>query len=268
MEGRLDGGRVAAVSVHLDTCEECRAIVGAVQPVLAESTDTASAEAIAPKEAPSGLRAPSQVGRYLLRRVIGQGGMGTVYEAFDPELGRTVALKLLRARKQTRARRAGSEGRLLAEAQSMAKLAHANVVAVYDVGSVDGCVYVIMELVKGMSLRHWLASRGRPIRAILDTFVLAGQGLAAAHAAGLVHRDFKPENVFVSRDHRVLVGDFGLAVSSDPDPALRADEGTLAYMAPEQRAGTAVDARSDRYSFALALDQALQCSNGKLGAWL
>lgn len=231
VDGALSPDAISELSTHLDACDECRMLVGAVQPVPLD--DESEAE---------------RVGRYVLRRVLGKGGMGVVYEAADPELHRVVALKILRSDL------GGRQKRLLGEAQAMAKLSHPNVVAIYDVGRAGERVFIVMALVRGASLRQWLAREPRTLDAILDAFEQAAEGLSAAHDAGLVHRDFKPENVFVADDGRVLVGDFGLAVALDAEA--NAAEGSLAYMAPEQRRGEGVDARSDQYAFCLALDEA------------
>lgn len=231
VEGDLSEPEIATLSGHLDTCDECRTLVGVVQPVPLDDESTAD-----------------RVGRYVLRRVLGSGGMGVVYEAVDPELHRIVALKVLRSDL------GALQQRLLAEAQAMAMLSHPNVVSIYDVGRAGERVFIVMALIQGMSLRHWLACEPRSIPAVLEAFEQAAEGLRAAHDAGLVHRDFKPENVFVASDGRVLVGDFGLAVSLDAEASQ--GEGSLAYMAPEQRSGEKVDARSDQYSFCLALDEA------------
>ena len=135
--------------------------------------------------------------------------MGVVYGAYDPELDRKIALKLLKGSEldQEDAARA----RLLREAKAMARLAHPNVVAVHDVGIFDGQVFLAMEFLGGGTLKSWLGARPRHWREVLDVFVAAGRGLAAAHAAGLVHRDFKPDNVLLDKDGRPRVVDFGLA---------------------------------------------------------
>ena len=148
-----------------------------------------------------------EFGRYRIVRRIGSGGMGTVYTAFDPTLDRTVALKVLHEKIEG----ADAEQRLLREAQAMARLSHPNVVTVHDAGMEDGRPYVAMEFVEGYDLRSWLKREPRSWSEIVDQFVAAGKGLAAAHAAGLVHRDFKPGNVLVGDDGRVRVTDFGLA---------------------------------------------------------
>ena len=148
---------------------------------------------------------PARLGRYAILRLLGQGGMGVVYAAFDDRLDRKVAIKVLRHH--------GGDGiahvRLLREAQALARLSHPNVVAVHDVDEADGRIYIAMEFVTGVTLRTWLGEP-RSCPEIVDVFVQAGRGLAAAHAAGLVHRDFKPENVLVGADGRVRVLDFGL----------------------------------------------------------
>ena len=214
--------------------------------------------------------APLTIDRYRILGCVGQGGMGIVYAARDERLGRTVALKLLRP-ELTRA--GGSD--LAGEAQALARLSHPNVVAVFDVGEHEGQVFVAMEYVEGESLRRWL-DQPRELAAILDVYLAAGQGLAAAHRAGLVHRDFKPDNVLVASDGRPRILDFGLARSPGRDaggqPPAFADDaeatatsvsrygvllGTPAYMAPEQHLGERADARSDQFGFCVALYQAV-----------
>ena len=225
--------------------------------------------------APIGLGA--SMGRYELRQLVGAGGMGVVFEARDPELDRTVAVKVLRSGGMP-----GSEGerRLRREGQTMARLTHPNVLRVYDVGVDHGHVFVAMEFVAGGTLADWLARAPRTPEEILAMLVQAGQGLAAAHDAGLVHRDFKPSNVMVGADGRALVTDFGLARAAAADaeePAQAAQDpgtgiamsplvtltgadqrvGTPAYMAPEQHAAAQVDARADQFSFCVAAWRAL-----------
>jgi len=215
------------------------------------------------------------VGRYVLASELGRGGLGVVYRARDPELARDVAIKLWR--KPTGADLPGNRARMVREAQAIARLAHPNVVAIYDVGSHAGGVFLAMELIDGPTLKEWLASSGRSARAIVDRFVEAGEGLAAAHAEGLVHRDFKPSNALVGSDGRVRVVDFGLARPEGegappgaPDSSRGDGEsplsgltqtgavlGTPVYMSPEQRRGEPVDARSDQYAFCVALAEAL-----------
>ncbi|MBX3192814.1 MAG: protein kinase [Labilithrix sp.] len=239
VDGELDPDEIATLSVHLDGCAECRIVVGVVQPVPLDDETTTE-----------------RIGRYVLRRVLGKGGMGVVYEAVDPDLHRVVALKVLRTDLGAR------QKRLLGEAEAMAKLAHPNVVSIYDVGRSDERVFIVMALVEGPSLRHWLASEERSLDATLDAFLQAADGLRAAHDAGLVHRDFKPENVFVAKGGRVLVGDFGLAAQGGDAVA---GEGSLAYMAPEQRSGDKIDARADQWSFCVSLREA---TDGRAPRWL
>ncbi|MCP3137017.1 protein kinase [Pyxidicoccus sp. QH1ED-7-1] len=193
-----------------------------------------------------------------------------VYAAEDPRLGRRVALKLLR--QVRKGAEAEARARLLREAQAMARLSHPNVMPIFELGTADGRDYLAMELVRGATLSGWLRARERPWREVLDLFLAAGAGLAAAHRTGLVHRDFKPANVLVGEDGRARVTDFGLAMWEHPERATRAlpegteapgltragaVPGTPAYMSPEQRAGQPVDARSDQYSFCVALHEAL-----------
>src|SRR5215468_6757653 len=161
----------------------------------------------------------ASLGRFRLERELGAGGMGVVHAAFDPDLERRIALKVLRGTATALAR-----DRLLREARAMARLSHPNVVTVHEVGTAGGRDFVAMELIHGETLADWLRTERRPPAAILDAFLAAGRGLAAAHAAGIVHRDFKPHNVLRSRDGRIVVTDFGLAREAHgaPPPALDA----------------------------------------------
>jgi tetratricopeptide (TPR) repeat protein len=214
------------------------------------------------------------IGRYMIVDQLGQGGMGIVYAAYDPDLDRRVAIKVLRRSGSSSSR--SSRTRLLREARAMAKLHHPNVVTVYEVGTVGDQDFVAMQYIDGSSLSEWLgdAVRRATVRQIIDAFVQAGRGLAAAHTAGLIHRDFKPANVLVDSDGRVRVSDFGLAqllgddaeessAASASNTALDgltrtgATMGTPAYMAPEQYLGGETDERTDQFSFCVALYEAL-----------
>jgi serine/threonine protein kinase len=223
-----------------------------------------------------------EFGRYKIVHRIGSGGMGTVYLAFDPTLDRKVALKVLHEKVAS----VDTEQRLLREAQAMARLNHPNVVTVHDAGMEEGRPYVAMEYVEGCDLRTWLRKEKRGWTEIVDRFVTAGEGLAAAHAAGLVHRDFKPGNVMVGIDDRVRVTDFGLARAAEAGdwetrgttpasleiPVADAESsspletpltqagmvlGTPTYMAPEQALESRADHRSDQYAFCVSLYVAL-----------
>ena len=157
----------------------------------------------------------ASLGRYVVVDVVGHGAMGVVYAAYDTQLDRKLAIKLLRRDLSRQEVAAEVESRMLREAQAMARLTHPNVVAVFDVGTFDHRVFLAMEYVDGWTLKEWLKTP-RPWRERLAVLEAAGRGLAAAHAAGLVHRDFKPDNVLVGRDGRVLVTDFGLARMAEP----------------------------------------------------
>nr|MCH9685702.1 serine/threonine-protein kinase [Deltaproteobacteria bacterium] len=223
---------------------------------------------------------PVRLNRYVLLERLGSGGFGVVYLGYDPELDRRVAIKLLHGRKadDRSLDKAAPGGELLVEAQAMAKFSHPNVVAIHDVGSFDASershlhtlgprgsadatgTFIVMELVDGVTLRQWLTEPRLPLE-IIEVFVQAGQGLAAAHRAGLIHGDFKPDNVIVGHDRRVRVLDFGLAqaraVPGASAPQGAVITGTPAYMAPEQLDGASADASVDQYAFALALREAL-----------
>ena len=208
-----------------------------------------------------------EVGRYVVLDRVGAGAMGIVVAAYDTQLDRKVALKFLLAHRSA----APSEGqaRLVREAQSLSRVSHPNVVAVHEAGTIDGYVFIAMEFVAGQTVRRWLAEAERTPAEVIAVFVAAGRGLAAVHAAGLVHRDVKPDNIMIGPDGHVRLMDFGLArapaasvsASEDDDsPELSrkgAVVGTPAYMSPEQHAGEPADARSDQFAFCVALHEAL-----------
>ena len=228
---------------------------------------------------------PVQVDRFALRRELGHGGMGTVWLAHDGELDRYVALKLLRRADDGEA----GEQRLWAEAQSLAKLSHPNIVPVYDVGRHEGRVWIAMEYVEGRTLRAWATTDPGP-RAQLDAWLAAGRGLAEVHRAGLVHRDIKPDNVLIGDDGRVRLVDFGL-VRALPDAGTSAASlsdghsggesgptgegvtregqfvGTPAYAPPEQRRALVVDARADQFAFCMSVWEALCGERVSMDRW-
>jgi len=224
------------------------------------------------------------IGRYMVLGRLGAGAMGVVYAAYDPELDRKVALKLLHPRGHSSL---DSRLRLMREAKALARLSHPNVVAVHDVGTYADRVFLAMEFVDGKTLGAWLKEQPQPWEQVVAIMCKAGEGLAAAHVAGLIHRDFKPDNVLIARDGRVRVLDFGLARSAGDTSGEHlghesaelasvndsrrvhaeleaahltrtgAMVGTPAYMSPEQHLGHGADARSDQFSFCVTLYQAL-----------
>jgi len=265
---------------------------------------------VAPAGAP--LTRGSSIGRYVVLGLVGRGGMGEVYAAYDPELDRKVAVKLLRVKSGNGVSMTEGRQRTLREAQAIARLSHPNVVVAYDVGTFEDKVFIAMEFVEGNTVTFWLEQQPRTWEEILHVFIAAGRGLIAAHEKGLVHRDFKPDNVMVGRDGQVRVMDFGLARQITDKPGSRQrprgmvvradmevgtgtlplDQGTLvlngsggadsndiqssvsglfdarltrtgammgtpAYMAPEQFFGKETDARTDQFSFCVALYESI-----------
>jgi tetratricopeptide (TPR) repeat protein len=249
-----------------------RRVVGPTEPTDPDATITDAD----PDAGSAPVEPGAPIGRYVVLSKLGAGAMGQVLAAYDPELDRQVALKLLRpafSGDETRAR-----ARLQREARALARLNHPNVVSVHDVGVHGEQVFVAMEMVRGQTLGAWMRERGGKVdwRRVIDVFSAAGRGLAAAHAADLVHRDFKPENVMLDERERPRVMDFGLAQlgdrpafdptaedgAADGDGGVRLTRagsvvGTPAYMAPEQFAGLEVGPHSDQFSFCVCLYEAL-----------
>ncbi len=298
----------ADVETHLDACETCCEVVSELTRIFASAfgaDDEPAEPSVDDMESTVGegprrstdwggdLRLPegAKLGRYVVLRAIGAGAMGIVYSAYDPQLDRKVALKLLRRTVgQTldgTTTQSGRNRRLLREAQALARLSHPGVITVHDVGTFEDQVFLAMEFVEGGTLTAWLAARPRGWREVLRVFRQAGEGLAAAHEAGLVHRDFKPDNVLIHGDGRAVVTDFGLARplsrGSEPEQTLEASlvdgslpsgsgsnsalgetltrtgalVGTPAYMAPEQLDARRCDAQSDQFGFCVALYEGL-----------
>ncbi len=252
IEGALSAQQLAAIEKHVATCETCASVVGD----LGALGDAGK---------------PRAIDRYQLDRRIAAGGMGEVWAAWDPKLRREIAVKLVKPERSDDTR---ERDRLLREARALARLTHPNVIAVHDVGEQDGEVFIVSELVSGDTL----ANRGGPSadwRNVVRLYSQAARGLAAAHAAGLVHRDVKPANLLLGTDGRVRVADFGLAVRSkttspqetpDVDASLSLGQsitqrghiaGTPAYMAPEQRAGLKVEAPADQFALCVALGEGI-----------
>ena len=253
-DGLLDGAARDTMAAHLDDCEDCATLVAVA---VRRTAPAAASDATLPRG--------FTLGRYIVVDRLGEGGLGVVYSAYDPQLDRRIAVKVLKQ---------AANARFEQEAKALARVAHPNVVAVYDAGVAEGHAFIAMELVDGVTLRAWLAATPRTWPEIRDVFVAAGRGLQAVHDAGLVHRDFKPGNVLVAADERVRVLDFGLArltdgrrepPLSDASVGARSDGitpsgyvlGTPAYISPEQVEGGAVDSQTDQFSFAVALYEAL-----------
>ena len=265
----------SALARHLAACATCRQKAAALQTTVVEGGVAPSPAAVA--------AAGQRLGRFTLTRLLGRGGMGEVWAARDPELDREVAIKLLRF--DLGGLDGGGYGPLRREAQAMARLTHPNIVRIYELGSGAGLLFCAMELVDGETLRQWLATP-RPWRETLRVLVDAGRGVAAAHAAGVVHRDVKPDNVMIARDGRILVTDFGLArftgVASDAMPVdaavavgsgaqvlltrTGAFVGTPRYMPPEVIEARGGDAASDQFAFCVMAHEALYRSRPFVGS--
>ncbi len=274
-----------AITSHLDRCDTCRAIVvAAVRAAVPGPRDARPSFIVPVGSGP--LSTGATFGRYRMRALLGTGGMGQVYEAYDGELDRAVALKILRP--EIAGAAAPLAERLRRESRLMAQVSHPAVITVYDAGREGDAVFVAMELVRGETLGAHIAGTQPTWREALALFARAGEGLAAAHAAGIVHRDFKPENVLVELDDdrrakRLVVTDFGIARRGDERDsrdriavgddrvdirltATGAALGTPAYMPPEQLEGRGVDARADVFAFAVSLWEALFGTRPFVGA--
>jgi serine/threonine-protein kinase len=254
LEGMLEGEARDAIEKHIDACARCGQLVGAYARAHLGQDDAP------PSVAAASLGIGATLGRYTIRDVLGMGGVGIVYLADDAQLGRKVALKLLiDTRRGERAHQ-----RILREARALAQVSHPNVVAVHDAGFFGARPYLVMEYVPGLRLDVWMKDRRRTRHEVIEALLQVGEGLMAAHQAGLVHRDVKPANVIVGDDGRVRVVDFGLVrFDAPPEPiagfrtTVGAFLGTPYYMPPEQRSGGEVDARADQYSFCVMLFDAL-----------
>jgi eukaryotic-like serine/threonine-protein kinase len=245
-----------------------------------ESSPTLPLDGVAASLEPA--LAPVRIGRFPVIGELGRGGMGVAYVAYDENLDRSIAIKLVRSDRQVGAE---AQARLLREAQALARINHPNVVNVLEAGTFQSQVYMAMELVRGDTIDDWLDSRQRHWREVVAVFNQAARGLQAVHAAGLVHRDFKPSNVIVGDEGRVRILDFGIvsaanalddappATPAAPEPVRHATSpatrssgrltetgtllGTPAYMAPEQLARGPADARSDQFAFCVSLYEGL-----------
>ncbi|WP_394828631.1 protein kinase domain-containing protein [Pendulispora albinea] len=288
LEGHLAIASQALIEAHLAECTVCDEAWGLLvresmksDPLAPRSPPlkpTMSDPSLpAPSASKGELRAGTYVGRYLVIDVIGVGGMGSVYRAYDAKLNRNVAVKLIHVEPRL-VGEASSRSRLLREAQALAQMDHPHIVSVFDVGEFREQVFFAMELIEGSSFRDVLRRREHDRRSLLRLLEQAGCGLAAAHAAGLVHRDFKPENVLIDANQHAKVVDFGLAravetyeaedlVTVSPEASISLLErritetgvriGTPAYMAPEQYLGSRIDARADQFSFSIVAYEAL-----------
>jgi hypothetical protein len=283
VDGKVDAAASGEIASHLAGCASCSDLVAASAGGDPQGLGSRPlGQALADTGA---LVRGDTVGRYVILNLVGRGGMGEVYAAYDPQLDRRIALKLLHGTVGTGGATRIARERLLREAKAIARLSHPNVVVVHDAGAIDDPVrgehvFLAMEFIEGQTLSAWLGETPRDWRTVRDVFLAAGEGLAAAHEVGLVHRDFKPQNVMVARDGSVRVMDFGLASDTSDEgtggtpldlgavgerPTAQTVAltrtgvllGTPLYMAPEQFKGLTTDARTDQFSFCVALHEAL-----------
>ena len=198
-------------------------------------------------------------GRYEIIEKVGAGGMADVYKARDNRLNRYVAIKVL---KQEYSADTKFVTKFRAEAQSVAGLAHPNIVAVYDVGEENGLHYIVMELVEGITLKKYIEHKGKlDIKESLGISIQIAQGLCAAHANHIIHRDIKPQNIIISREGKVKVMDFGIAKAASSNTITSNAMGSVHYISPEQARGGFSDERSDIYSLGITM---YECSSGKV----
>jgi eukaryotic-like serine/threonine-protein kinase len=268
-DARGDGATPRADDDSFSDIDSLDPAIGDLARMLGNSPATPSMPRASGDEEPS----PAKIGRYTVLRRIGSGGMGVVYAAYDDDLDRRVAIKLVHS---AAASSPDASLRLRREAQALARLSHPNVIGVHEVGEHGELVFIAMEFVRGKTLREWWSEPERSRQVVLDALVQAGRGLAAVHATGMVHRDVKPENVMIGDDERVRLMDFGLARGDvhEPLPSLDGTQdvgpvasarltrsgaliGTPAYMAPEQFEGGDVDARTDQFAFCVMAWEAL-----------
>jgi eukaryotic-like serine/threonine-protein kinase len=285
--GMLPSHRTSLAEQHMDRCAACRSFVSTLARELRPPDGVVSVEWTPPPmlehsdgdqtELIPTLEPGKRLDRYFILELVGRGGMGVVYAAYDPVLERKIALKLLQISPEQDSTTEAIAARLVREARAMAALSHPNILTVHDVTVHDDYIAIAMELVKGRTLSAWLDQQPRSWRDIVALLRDAAKGLAAAHSAGIVHRDFKPQNLLIGEDGRVKVMDFGVARWVDPDESDPTETvgitrrssarapltlagtvvGTPAYMAPEQMAGGIPDARADQYSFCVTLAEAL-----------
>ena len=277
-----------ALDDHLDRCADCAMLVADLASMMDSEAAATSPQVPSKRLAVAGEEPPLEErdaqmqerigGRYTVLRMVGRGGMGTVYEAHDESLGRKVAIKVLRADLIEPEQRQEHSSRLLREARLLAAIYHPHVLNVYDVGVWREQVFMAVQFIEGTTLRDWLKRQSPPWRQILDIYLKVGGGLAEAHKLGLVHRDIKPGNVMMEHTGRPWLVDFGLACAIGGEVRLMdsiameglSDDllastvthtgtvmGTPAYMAPEQHLGQDTDERTDQFSFCAALFESL-----------
>ena len=288
-DGDLEEEAREALDRHVDRCGACSQLLADLVDLGAPLQDTLPTPAgpVAPPRVGSSPRptagSPQEQlvgGRYAIQRMVGRGGMGSVYEAYDESLGRKVAIKVLRGDLVDAAQREEHSARLLREARLLAAVHHPNVLNVYDVGVFERQVYLAIQYVEGTTLREWIRDTAPDWRSLLDVYLAVGDGLFAAHKQGLVHRDIKPDNILIDATGRAWLADFGLACAigaqvvvddtseADGEPIdldltlsavtrTGAVMGTPAYMAPEQHLAQETDERSDQFSLAAAIFESL-----------
>ncbi len=286
LQGELGPEEKEALDAHLDTCADCARLMADLGAVVSLSGEDIPAQERDAGEDAAATESIRIGGRYIVQRLVGRGGMGVVYEAYDDALGRRVAIKVLRSDLVDPARRDAHAARLLREARLLAAVSHPHVLAVYDVGVWNEQVYMAVHFVEGTTLREWIQNTRPSWTKVLEVYQRIGAGLAQAHGLGLVHRDVKPDNILVSAVGHPWLADFGLACAIGGDVAVADEEervaevkdlngsivtrsgavvGTPAYMSPEQYRGEEAQKAADQFSFCAALFESLYATRAHPG---
>lgn len=270
LDGTIESSRLQRMEEHLAACRACAETLGELAKVWVHSSAPEEEKNVPEHDGFQSV--DSVVGRYQVNALLGHGGMGVVYKAYDPELQRHVALKILRPDLYIPQQKEEHEARLLREARLLAALHHPNIPTIFEVGTWNHQTFLAIQYVDGKDLRRWLQTNRPSWREIVEIYLRVGSGIVAAHQAGVIHRDIKPDNILIENNGEVFVTDFGLARTQRVKPVELSNEpqslndtltvkggilGTLAYMSPEQIDGFQATVLSDQFSFCLSLYESL-----------